>query len=184
MTRRALRRAVCVFSLAEIGISNIQPGYGCLSLVDVVCSQVEFSVPDNSPVGILWRVLCLSDISKLRERRGHYRNTVRIDKERNKQEYNGRAERKIMSSAWYLLTDECNKKFNLLYCRYILLVMQTMSQIDTCRCVCGSMLQTAIVRGDILNLWKRYRYIVRVRRMVAVFLLTQIIVNIALSLDV
>jgi hypothetical protein len=95
---------VCVRSLADIGISNIQSGLGCLSLLNglgclsLVCCQVV-SVPDNSPIGVLRRVLCLGDISKLRERRGHYRNTVRIDKERNKQEYNGRAERKILSSA-------------------------------------------------------------------------------------
>jgi hypothetical protein len=63
----------------------------------VVCCQVEVSVPDNSSA-VLRRVLCRSDISKLRERRGYERNTVRIATEINKQEYNGRAERNIMSS--------------------------------------------------------------------------------------
>ena len=59
-----------------------------MSVVTDICCQVEVSASDHSFGGLLHRVLCLSDISKLRETRGHDRNTVRSATNRKRKKYN------------------------------------------------------------------------------------------------
>jgi hypothetical protein len=48
-----------------------------MSVVSVVCCQVEISASDHLSGGVPPHVLCMSDISKLRERRGRDQNTGR-----------------------------------------------------------------------------------------------------------
>ena len=60
------------FACWDWGFESHQ-GNGCLSLVNVVFCQVEFSAPDHSFGEVLQRVLCLSDFSNLREKRGYDR---------------------------------------------------------------------------------------------------------------
>jgi len=72
---------VCVHTLAWNEFESHR-GHGCLSLVNVVCCQVEFSVYDYLSGGVLTRLQCLSDIWKFTERRGHDRNADRSATER------------------------------------------------------------------------------------------------------
>ena len=67
---------VCGRSVVGIGVSNLTEGMN-FSPVNVVCCQVEFSATAHSSGEILQCVLCLSVISKLREKRGHDQNEDR-----------------------------------------------------------------------------------------------------------
>jgi hypothetical protein len=66
---------VCVRSLAWIEVRI--PPRACLSLVNVVCCQVEVAASDRLSGEVLPCVQCLSYILKFNERRGHDRNEVR-----------------------------------------------------------------------------------------------------------
>ena len=61
---------------------------GRLSLVKVVCCQVEVSTSDPSAGGVLPRVLCLNVITKLREKGDDDRNIDRSATERKTKKYN------------------------------------------------------------------------------------------------
>ena len=74
-------------------------GFGRLSPVTVVYCQVNVSASDNSSGGVIARLVSLTDISKLRERRDHEPNTGRSATERNRKKFYLRGKRKIISSA-------------------------------------------------------------------------------------
>jgi hypothetical protein len=66
----SLRRGSGRSSLAGIAGSNLAGVHGYLSVVSVVCCQVEVSVSDHSTRGVLPSVTCLSVIVKSRKGEG------------------------------------------------------------------------------------------------------------------
>ena len=73
---------VCVRSLAGIGVGITPRAWMSVSCECCGC-QVEVSASDHSSGGYLQTVLCLSDIWKFRDRRGHDRYTDRGATEQN-----------------------------------------------------------------------------------------------------